>query len=647
MSTTHVVRQAHGDRFSLYQGDCVDVIRGIPDESVHYSCYSPPFASLYTYSNSARDMGNCKTHDEFYEHFRFLTGDLLRITKPGRLLSFHCMNLPTSKSRDGFIGISDFRGILIKAFQTAGWIYHSEVVIWKDPVTAMQRTKALGLLHKQLKKDSCMSRQGIPDYLVTMRKPGLNEEPVTHTDESFPVSVWQRYASPVWMDIDASDTLQGASAREEKDEKHICLARGSLVLTREQGYIEIEDVESGDHVLTHRGRWMPVVAKRCNGMAETVRICGQGVADLVATPDHQLLARAPTSLRAKSSAREVKPVWIPAASTLGAYLNLPLPPEEPNALTAHEWWIVGRWLGDGHRGGRRYSGKRGGLGQFYISCHHREADALIARLGEHAGHAAKVTATQIALIGLRDEVRDVLNRCGEGAQGKRLPGEAVTLAADKAEALLSGYLSADGHYVEKYDRFTASSVSRALLLGMAMVAQRARGVVASVYAGRAEREGEIEGRLVHMAQDWIFAFRNSDGYRKSGWIDGDGAWKKVRRIESAGEAEVWDLQVTEDASFTAEGAIVHNCPLQLGVIRRALELWSNPNDVVFSPFAGIGSEGYVALQMKRRFLGIELKGAYYDQAVANLYAAERGPAQKALLTEEMLIPTGLPDLALG
>src|SRR3990167_7784612 len=159
-------------------------------------------------------MGNCETREEFEEHSRFLVPELFRVTKPGRLLSFHCMLLPTSKSRDGYIGLSDFRGALIRAFVAAGWIHHSEVVIWKDPVTAMQRTKALGLLHKQLKKDSCMSRQGIPDYLVTLRAPGDNPERVTHTNESFPVKRWQQFASPVWMDINPSDTLQRESARE-------------------------------------------------------------------------------------------------------------------------------------------------------------------------------------------------------------------------------------------------------------------------------------------------------------------------------------------------------------------------------------------------------------------------------------------------
>lgn len=218
----NVLNQEINEKFSLYNGDSVEVLKGIPDNSIHYSIFSPPFASLYTYSNSDRDMGNSKTDDEFYEHFTFLVKELYRVTMPGRLLSFHCMNLPTSKVRDGVIGIKDFRGLLIRIFTDAGWIYHSEVCIWKNPVTAMQRTKALGLLWKQLKKDSAMSRQGIPDFIVTMRKPGDNPERVTHTDESFPCNVWQKYASPVWMDINQSDTLQRKSAREDKDEKHIC-----------------------------------------------------------------------------------------------------------------------------------------------------------------------------------------------------------------------------------------------------------------------------------------------------------------------------------------------------------------------------------------------------------------------------------------
>jgi len=218
----NVLDQVINQKYAIYNGDSCEVMKGIPDNSIHYTIFSPPFASLYTYSNSDRDMGNCKGDQEFADHFRFLIDELYRVTMPGRLLSFHCMQLPLSKERDGIIGLKDFRGELIRMFQDAGFVYHSEVTIWKNPVTAMQRTKALGLLHKQLKKDSCMSRQGIADFLVTMRKPGDNPERVSHTDESFPVYVWQHYASPVWMDIKESDTLQRKSAREEKDERHIC-----------------------------------------------------------------------------------------------------------------------------------------------------------------------------------------------------------------------------------------------------------------------------------------------------------------------------------------------------------------------------------------------------------------------------------------
>lgn len=216
------IRQSIGDWFAIYNGDCAEVVKGLPDASVGLSVFSPPFASLYTYSASERDMGNCRTHGEFGEHLAFLIGELLRITKPGRLACVHCMDLPTSKTRDGYIGLSDFPGRLLKACTDAGWIYHSRVTIRKDPVMAMQRTKALGLLWKQIKKDSCMSRQGIADYILIVRKPGENAEPVSHTAEEFPVEQWQQWAEPVWADIDQGDTLQYRSAREHEDERHIC-----------------------------------------------------------------------------------------------------------------------------------------------------------------------------------------------------------------------------------------------------------------------------------------------------------------------------------------------------------------------------------------------------------------------------------------
>ena len=218
----NVLDQASGEGWTVYHGDCVEVVGGMPDASVDYSIFSPPFASLYTYSNSPRDMGNCRTQDEFFKHFAYLIAELRRVMKPGHNVSFHCMQLPTSKERDGYIGLRDFRGDLIRAFQAHGFIYASEVVIWKDPVTAMQRTKALGLLHKTVRENACMSRQGIPDYLVTMRAPGEMVDRVKHAPDGYPVQHWQKVASPVWMDINPSDTLQYRSARDHDDERHIC-----------------------------------------------------------------------------------------------------------------------------------------------------------------------------------------------------------------------------------------------------------------------------------------------------------------------------------------------------------------------------------------------------------------------------------------
>lgn len=207
--------------YAAYRGDCVEVIRGLPAQSIGYSIFSPPFASLYTYSNSPRDMGNVRDDAEFFEHFDYLVAELRRVMMPGRNVSFHCMLMPSSLTRDGVIGLKDFRGDLIRAFEKHGFIFHSEVVIWKDPVTAMQRTKALGLLHKTVRENAAMSRQGIPDYLVTMRTPGQSER-VTHDPRDYPVDLWQKVASPVWMDINPNDTLQYRSAREHDDERHIC-----------------------------------------------------------------------------------------------------------------------------------------------------------------------------------------------------------------------------------------------------------------------------------------------------------------------------------------------------------------------------------------------------------------------------------------
>jgi hypothetical protein len=247
----NVADQASGDGWQLWNGDCVDVTRGLPDNSVGLTIYSPPFESLYTFSDDPRDMSNCSDSETFWTHYGFLIDELYRVTKPGRIVCTHCMQLPTSKLRDGFIGVRDFRGEVIRAFQSRGFIFHSEVMIRKDPVTAMQRSKAIGLLHKQIVKDSSISRMALADYVVMMRKEGENLEPISgefdayYGDEAEPdgplrsdspyrgttwdrpgdpwysVAVWQRYAESVWMDIAQGDVLSREAAREHNDERHI------------------------------------------------------------------------------------------------------------------------------------------------------------------------------------------------------------------------------------------------------------------------------------------------------------------------------------------------------------------------------------------------------------------------------------------
>lgn len=228
------INQANGTDWHLYNGDCCEVVSQLPENSVDFSVFSPPFSSLYVYSDSERDMGNSDDDEQFFEHFGFLINELLRVVKPGRLVSVHCMNLPSTITHQGYVGIRDFRGDIIRKFVECGFYYHSEVCIWKCPVVQMQRTKSIGLLHKQMVKDSAMSRQGIPDYVCTFRVPGKNESPVAGEldhwagDDSFvsdgnlSVDLWQKYASPVWDDIDQSNTLNGRQAREANDERHIC-----------------------------------------------------------------------------------------------------------------------------------------------------------------------------------------------------------------------------------------------------------------------------------------------------------------------------------------------------------------------------------------------------------------------------------------
>lgn len=223
------LNEKHGPTWAAYHGDCVDVVRQLPDRSVGFSVYSPPFSNLFIYSDSVADMGNSGSDEEFQRHYAFLLDEMARVMQPGRLCAVHCSYLPLMKWKDGLIGIKDFSGDIIAAHRRAGFVLHSWVTIWKDPVVEMTRTKALGLLYKQLQKDSTRSRVGMPDYLLVFRAPGENAEPVGQDAKNFPVEQWQQWASPVWMDIRQTDTLNVEQAKDNSDEKHVCPLQKGLI----------------------------------------------------------------------------------------------------------------------------------------------------------------------------------------------------------------------------------------------------------------------------------------------------------------------------------------------------------------------------------------------------------------------------------
>ncbi len=216
------LNQESGNDWTAFHGDCVSIVSQLPDECIDFSVYSPPFGSLFVYSESAADMGNSSSDVEFEKHYSYLVREKFRLTKPGRLTAVHCSDLPMTKWREGHVGIKDFSGQIIRIHEEAGWILHSRRTIWKCPVVEMTRTKHVGLLYKQLQSDSAKSRGGMPDYLLTFVKPGENKSPITHTPSDFPLDQWQEWASPIWMSVDQTNVLNVKAAREANDERHLC-----------------------------------------------------------------------------------------------------------------------------------------------------------------------------------------------------------------------------------------------------------------------------------------------------------------------------------------------------------------------------------------------------------------------------------------
>lgn len=704
-------KEARGENYLVANNDCVEECTLIEDDSQDLIVTSIPFANHYEYTPSYNDFGHTESNDQFWRQMDFLSPQLLRILKPGRIAAIHTKDRIQfgNVTGAGVPTVSPFHCEAVMHYRRHGFDYMGMITVVTDVVRENNQTYRLGWSEQC--KDGTKMGAGSPEYIILLHKPqsdrtrGYADEPVTKekprcidddgVEGPFDIrakplpgtgysrSRWQvdahafwrssgnrlltadelakmgpdklakvfteqslqqvydyeqhvhigeeldfRGALPstfmslapgshhpdVWHDVNRMLTLNGDQDRRGL-EKHVCLARGSLVLTRERGYIPIEIVEVGEHALTHRGRWRRVLVARSTGTRPTITMHAQGVPGLTVTPDHKLWARLTDWVRERDGAERAEPSWVEAHATLGGYVNFKLPDAEPAINEDHQhWWIAGRWLADGHWEAR---------GGASISCGSHEVQSLTEMLGNYAG-AWRFTGTshQVHILDRSGTIREMLADCGEGAGGKHLPAIAASLPIEQARALLLGYLSGDGHFVVGRNRWMATSVSRALALGIAMLAQRVFGAVASIHAGKPDREDKIDGRIVKCQQEWVVSFDVDTNGRKKPFVLDDGAWKKVRSLEDSGDAEVWCLRVEEDESFTAEGCIVKNCPLQFDIVDRLITRYSNKGELVFDPFGGLFTVPLRALKLGRKGRAVELNPSYFTDGVKYLKTAE-------------------------
>ena len=661
--------------------------------------------------NSYNDFGHTDNNDHFWAQMDFLTPELLRALRPGRVAAIHVKDrvTPGGITGLGFQTVQPFHAEAIFHYRRHGFAFLGMKTIVTDVVRENNQTYRLGWTEQC--KDGSKMGAGMSEYLLLFRKPptdssnGYADTPVvkdkkkwsredakwSHEADGYSRARWQldahgftrssgdRPLSPedlvglpsnviykmfrkfslsgpydferhvtlaesleqrgqlpsgfmllppqswhpdVWTDVARMRTLNMMQERKGQ-QMHLCLARGSLVLTR-SGYTPIQDVPVGAEVLTHKGRWRSVLAVEHTGRQRVVTVKAHGVPGLTLTPGHALWTRPTRDLawslhHSRREAKNMNPRWVRADETLGDYLNLRLPSvEAPSVPQSRHWWVVGRWLADGHVDAH---------GGAILSCGRHEVSGLIALLGEYYGVPPYDTRTGMQFR-LRDpghELRRTLKECGHGAAGKHLPPEAYTLPVEQARALLDGYLSGDGHYLPQRRRWMASSVSRALLLGVAMLAQRAYSALASVYSGRHGGPDTIQGRTVTAKQEWILSFDVPDATRKKGlpFIAEDGAWKRVRSIVDAGETETWNLRLADDESYTAEGCIVKNCPLQFDIVDRLIVQFSMSGETILDPFAGLMTVPYCAVKLGRSGIGIELNAGYFRDGALYVEAAAR------------------------
>lgn len=677
--------QVEGKYYKAINNDCILETEQMSDNSVDLIVTSIPFSNHYEYTMTYNDFGHNATTQKFFEQMNYLTPNLLRILRPGRVFACHVKDrvLFGNATGTGMPTMEPFHAMCIKHYMEHGFQYFGMITVVTDVVRENNQTYRLGWTEQC--KDGTKMGVGCPEYILLFRKLPTDtsrayaDVPVSKSKEDYTRAQWQidahgfwrssgnrllskeelktipvdnlqavyrkfsrgnvydydehvklaeeldkngklpasfmvvapgSWNDEVWDDIVRMRTLNTEQSRR-RVQLHVCLAKGSLILTKD-GYKPIEDIAIGDMVLTHLGNWKPVIAKACTGVNPVIQTKAQGVANLITTPDHKLWVRKSSWIRHKDGMKRVEPTWIEAQECKDGYVNLKLPTIEESNLTEREWWLVGRYLADGSVGTR---------GDFFISVGTGKIKEFEEKAAPYFGSYAEHTVRQYRLLSsqMSNELIAMLRKCGRGVENKQVPYEGLCLNKEKAEALLSGYLSGDGNVTG--NATSASSVSRALLLGMAMVAQRARNVIVSVFAGKKAGKHVIEGREVNAKQLWVMAWRDSKHHHE-GVILEDGAWKKVKEPLDAGKTETWSIQVADDASYTAEGCIVKNCPLQLDIVERLVNRYSNEGDTVLDPFGGLMTVPYVAVKNGRCGIGIELSNDYFRDGVGYLRDAE-------------------------
>ena len=688
--------KVQGDKYIAVNNDCVEHTKTMDNNSVDLIHTSIPFGNQFEYSPNYADFGHNLNDDEFFRQMDFLTPELLRVLKPGRVAAVHVKDrvLFGNVTGTGMPTIEPFHADCIHHYIKHGFQYFGMITVVTDVVRENNQTYRLGWTEQC--KDGSKMGVGCPEYILLFRKlptdrsKAYADEPVTKSKEEYTRAQWQidahaywrtsgdrlvskkeleeisvdnlqkvyrQYSREnvydykehvelakrldekgrlpaifmvvapgswnqmeVWDDINRIKTLNTTQSRR-KAQMHVCLAEDTLILTRD-GYKPIQDVSIGDMVLTHKGNWKPVIAKKCTGIKNTVQTKATGVPHLVTTPEHKIWTRTSGNFksRPKDGMRTSSPDWVEAQNTKGSYVNLKLPNIEESVLSDKEWWIVGRYLADGHKGTR---------GDYFISVGKHKKKEFENHAQGFFGSYAERDALQYRLLSnkMSVELKNILDKCGRGAENKQVPIEGLCLDSEKAESLLNGYLSGDGNVTGNCT--SATSVSRALLLGMSIVAQRSRNVVPSLYKGRDAGERIIQGRKVNCKQEWVMSWRNSKHHCESEILD-DGAWRKVKDIIPTGKRTVWSIQVEDDASYTAENCIVKNCPLQIDIVERIINRYSNEGELVYDPFGGLGTVPLTALKMNRRGYMCELNPDYFRDAVGYLQSQENEMRQPTL-----------------